>query len=107
MKKFSWELLYRLPVDIMVCCREESDWNVSTGITALRYGEQYLTWRNMVAVSLIKSPQEQAPGTRFRRKLADNIKVYSMFAAPRRAVLPVSFKEQADRVIELYIYIYK
>ena len=35
MKRFSWELLYRLPVDIMVCCREESDWNFSTGIAVL------------------------------------------------------------------------
>jgi hypothetical protein len=59
----------------------------------------------MAAVSIIKGPK-QATLSRFRLKWADNIKVYSMFAASRCAVLPIYFKEQADRVTNLnYIYI--
>ena len=58
----------------------------------------------MAAVSLIKRPEEQTPPTRFTRKLAENIKVHSMFAASPCAVLPISFKEQADRATKLYIY---
>ena len=61
----------------------------------------------MAAVSPIKRPEEQAPLTRFRPKLADNIKVYSMFAASRCAVLLISFQERADCVKKLYIYIYR
>lgn len=60
----------------------------------------------MAAVSLIKRPEEQTPPTRFMSKMADNIKVYSMFTASHCAVLPIFFKEQADRVTTLYIYIY-
>jgi hypothetical protein len=61
----------------------------------------------MAAVSLIKRAEEQAPLTRFRRKLADNINVYSMFAASRCAVLPISFKKHADRVTKLYTHTYR
>jgi hypothetical protein len=49
-----------------------------TGISALALQPSHciMVRRNMAAVSPIKRPEEQAPLTRFRRKLADNIKLY-------------------------------
>lgn len=62
----------------------------------------------MAAVNLIKRTEEQAPLTRFRRKLAENIEEYSMYAASRCPVLPISFEEQPDLATNLHIqYTYK